>query len=238
MRGCASKLDEYLGSTYEITGTIMPGSRLQHVTKLTRDEIAGLSHKNAVIIWGGSNDVNRNETNNGLNHLNEFFNQNSNTNVMIVTIPLRHDLMASSCVNKEVETFNNKLYNIMVNRDNVKILDHQATREDFTRHRLHLNGTGKNKVVKLMAQNICQVLKVKLKHPIIEERRSTHNDTSLVDSVPQDINEDQAVIDSDRRKEDQISLIMECMKIMWLLIAIEEMKMIIEETMIQQIPLP
>jgi hypothetical protein len=70
MHGCASKLGEYLGSTYEITGTIMPGSRLQHVMKLARDETAGLSHKDAVIIWGGSNDVNRNETSNGLNHLN------------------------------------------------------------------------------------------------------------------------------------------------------------------------
>lgn len=113
------------------------------------------------------------------------------------------DLMASSCVNKEVETFNNKLYNIMENKVNVKILDHQATREDFTRHGLHLNGTGKNKVVKLMSQNICQLLKVKLKHPIIEERKSTLNDQSFVDSVPQDINEDQVVIDSDRREEVQ-----------------------------------
>ena len=54
MRGCASKLGEYLGPAYEVTGTIMPGSRLQNVTKLARDEIAGLSHRDSVIIWGGS----------------------------------------------------------------------------------------------------------------------------------------------------------------------------------------
>jgi hypothetical protein len=203
MRGCATKLGEYLGSAYEVSGTIMPGSRLQNITKLPRDDIAGLSHKDTVIIWGGSNDVNRNETNNGLNHLNAFINQSSNTNVMIVKVPLRHDLMASSCVNNEVETFNNKFYNIMENKDNMRILDHQATREDFTRHGLHLNGTDKNKVVKLMSQKICQLLKVKLKHPIIEKRRSTLNEPSFVDSVPQDINEDQVVIDSDRRKEVQ-----------------------------------
>jgi len=196
--------------------------------------------------------------------------------------------MASSCVNKEVETFNNKLYNIMENKVNVKILDHQATREDFTRHGLHLNGTGKDKVVKLMSQNICQLLKVKLKHPIIEERRSTLNDQSFVDSVPQDINEDQVVIDSDRREEvqsdstnhgmqeDQVAIDSDrrneddgrrnedltdfitlginenqvfidsdrrnddqsdpinqrIKKIIWLLIVIEEMKMMVEETKI------
>jgi len=132
MRGCASKLGEYLGPAYELTGTIMPGSRLQNVTKLARDEIARLSHRDAVIIWGGSNDVNRNETNKGLKHLNEFVNQRNNTNVMIVTAPHSHDLLATSCVNNEVWTFNSKLHKIMKNKDKVRILDHQTTREDFT----------------------------------------------------------------------------------------------------------
>jgi hypothetical protein len=38
--------------------------------------------------------------------------------------------------------------------NDVRILDHQTTREDFIQHRLHLNATGKSKVVKLMSQNI------------------------------------------------------------------------------------
>ena len=131
MRGCASKLGEYLGPAYEVTGTIMPGSRLQNVTKLARNEIARLSNRDAVIIWGGSNDVSRNETNKGLKHLNEFVNQRKNTNVMIVTAPRRHDLLATSCVNNEVQTFSRKLHKIMKNKDNVRILDHQTTRENF-----------------------------------------------------------------------------------------------------------
>jgi len=83
------------------------------------------------------------------------------------------------------------------------ILDHQTTREDFTRHGLHLNATGKSKVVKLMSQNICQLFEVKKKHPIILKWRSTHNGPSLVDSIPKVINEDHVAIDSDRRNEDQ-----------------------------------
>jgi hypothetical protein len=53
MRGCACELVKYLGPEYEITGTIMPGSRLQNITKLAKNEIAGLSNSDTVKIWGG-----------------------------------------------------------------------------------------------------------------------------------------------------------------------------------------
>jgi hypothetical protein len=75
MHGCASELGKYLGPEYEVMGTIMPESRLQNVMKLARNEIAGFSNRDAVIIWGGSNDVNRNKTVKGLKYLNELVNQ-------------------------------------------------------------------------------------------------------------------------------------------------------------------
>ena len=62
MHGCASELGKYLGPEYEVTGTILPGLRLQNVMKLARNETVGFSNRDVVIIWRGSNDVNRNET--------------------------------------------------------------------------------------------------------------------------------------------------------------------------------
>jgi len=53
MRGCASELGKYLRPEYEITGTVMPGSRLKNITKIANNGIAGLSNGDAVIIWGG-----------------------------------------------------------------------------------------------------------------------------------------------------------------------------------------
>ena len=61
MRGCASELRKYLGPKYEVSGTIMPGARAQNVTNLAKKEISGLSHDDALIIWAGCNDINRNE---------------------------------------------------------------------------------------------------------------------------------------------------------------------------------
>jgi hypothetical protein len=57
-------------------------------------------------------------------------------------------MLATSCINKKVQNFNKKLHKIMKNKDNTRILDHEPTREDFTQHGLHLNATGKTKVVK------------------------------------------------------------------------------------------
>jgi hypothetical protein len=204
MRGCASELRMYLGPEYEVTGTIMPGSRLQNVTKLASNEIVGLSHSDAVVIWGGSNDINRNESMKGLKHLHDFVNQRKNTNVMIVTAPHRHDLQITSCINKEVQNFNRKLHKIIKNKDNVSLLEHETNREDFTQHGLHLNATGKHKVVKLMSLNISQMFEVKKKHSVILKWRPTHSDPSPPNSTLNNTNEDHVVTDNIGRNEDQM----------------------------------
>jgi hypothetical protein len=136
-------------------------------------------------------------------YLNDFVNKRSNTNVMIVTAPYRHDLLATSRINIEVQIFNRKLHNIMKNKDNVRILDQETNREDFTQHGLHLNATGKGKVVKLMSENISQLFAVRKKHPIILKWRTTHSDPSLVNSVLNVINEDQVIIDNKGGIDDQ-----------------------------------
>ena len=48
----------------------------------------------------------------------------------------------------------------MKNKDNVRILDQETNREDFMQHGLHLNATSKDKVVKLMSQNVSHYLKL------------------------------------------------------------------------------
>jgi len=188
--GCASELKKYLSPKYEVTGTIMPGSRIQNITKLAKNETARFSNTEAVIIWGGSNDINRNEKMKGLKYLNDFVNQRKNTNVMIVTAPHRHGLLITSCINNEVQIFNRKLHKIMKNKDNVRILNLETIREDFTQHGLHLNAAGKIKVVKLMSQKISQLFEAKKKHSIILKWVATHKDSSLINSIPKVISED------------------------------------------------
>ena len=102
-----------------------------------------------------------------------------------------------------MQIFNRKLHKIKKNKDNVKILNLETIRENFTQHGLHLNATGKIKVVKFVSQKISQLFEAKMEHHIILKWRSTHNDPSLDNSIRIVISEDHVVIDNKGRNEDQ-----------------------------------
>jgi hypothetical protein len=51
---------------------VMPDSRLEHITHLACREKSQLHHDDFVIVWGGANDINRNESNTGLRHIRKF----------------------------------------------------------------------------------------------------------------------------------------------------------------------
>jgi hypothetical protein len=70
----------------------------------------------------------------------------------------------------------------MKNEDNMWILDQEPNSEDFTQHGLHLNVTGKDKIMKLMSQNISQLFEVEKKHPIILKWRTTHSVLNAIKS--------------------------------------------------------
>jgi len=166
-RGLTSELKNYLGHEYSISSTFMPGAGLQNIANLAKSEITTLTNSDTVIVCGGSNDVNRDRSQAGLNSLKKFVNLRINTKVLILTLPPRHDLIQDSCVNREIHSFNRKLHKIMKNKERVKILDHEITREGFTRHGQHLNSAGKSKMAQLIVQYLTKF--------------STNNNT---DSIP------------------------------------------------------
>jgi hypothetical protein len=73
-----------------------------------------------------------------------------NTNNIIITAPTRHDLPETSCVNKEIQVFNKKLHELMKSMDNAPIVNANLHREDFTEHGIHLNSSGKERIVEMI----------------------------------------------------------------------------------------
>jgi hypothetical protein len=61
-RGCAVSLLREHSESFEVTGNVMLGAGLQNVMQAAKNEIRGLNHKDYIIIWSGSKDINRNET--------------------------------------------------------------------------------------------------------------------------------------------------------------------------------
>jgi hypothetical protein len=95
MKGYASKLSNRLDRKFEVMGTVMPGARTQNIVQLCEQEVNFLTRDDMMILWGGSNDVAKNETMNGLRHLRKFISRKKNTNMTLITIPHRtsHVLM-------------------------------------------------------------------------------------------------------------------------------------------------
>jgi len=143
IRGLAAELSNPMGREYSITSTLMPGAGLQSITKLAKSEIATFTRSDTVIVCGGSNDACKNESQTGPTCLNNFSNSRTNTNIMIISIPQRHDLSSESCVNQEILAFNRKLHKFMKNKELVKVVDCNIPREGYTRHGQHHSYKGK-----------------------------------------------------------------------------------------------
>jgi hypothetical protein len=60
VRGCAAEISNSLCKAFEVTGIVVPGSRLENITHLIHREISHLHLDDFVIIWGGANVINRN----------------------------------------------------------------------------------------------------------------------------------------------------------------------------------
>jgi hypothetical protein len=66
--GIASELLLNPGSAFEVMGYVKPGSGMEVITDMAKKEITTLTKEDMVIIWGGANDIAKNEANNGHSH--------------------------------------------------------------------------------------------------------------------------------------------------------------------------
>jgi hypothetical protein len=120
---------------------------------------------------------------------------NSQTNDFLMGVPYRFDLTDTSCVNKKVDSFNNKLTKIVKPFKHAALLKFEKKREHFTRHGMHLNGTGKESSANLIVvfiqkreKPICLGWKVKPNDCISEVNEVKQDCFPLIASISNDIN--------------------------------------------------
>jgi hypothetical protein len=93
---------------------------------------------------GGANDISRNETKNCINTLKSTLSALTSTNVVVLNIPTRHNLVKESIVNKEIRKANMDKNKVCKRFRNVEVLDiNNISRTCHTRHGQHLNKIGK-----------------------------------------------------------------------------------------------
>ena len=131
------------------------------------------------MLWGGTQDVGKNETNKGIHKLKHFIDSHSHTNFIVLGVPHRYDLDLNSCINNEVKVFNRKLKKRLKLCTNTQIVDIDSSRDLYTKHGLHLNSKGREQTVKEIVKTLKCILNKKTSDPIILQDRNGKNTPNI-----------------------------------------------------------
>jgi hypothetical protein len=114
-----------------------------------------VTNNDVIVFWRGTEDVRKNNTK-------QFIViNNSHTNIILMDVSHRHDLINWSCVNNEIKSLNRKLDKIMKGQKHVTVLRAECDRELFRNHGLHLNKLDKKTVAKQIVDTCMTVLQEK-----------------------------------------------------------------------------
>jgi hypothetical protein len=119
---------------------------MDDILKTAKDEVALFSDKDILVLWAGANDISKNNCNEALRSLIKCMDEHKKVNIILLHAQHRHDLMYTSCVNKEVAKFNRKTKKIIKLYPNARLMEIQLQRQHFTRHGQPLNLVGKELV--------------------------------------------------------------------------------------------
>jgi hypothetical protein len=150
-KGCATNVKGYLPDNYKVQGLVKPVTCSDTLTKTATNVSKNLTKNDILILWSGANNIAKNETMKAFRCLVHFAKNSSHTNVILASVPHRHHLMSSSCVNEEVTAFNRKLMKIRKIFGYVSIMEIDPNREYYTKHGHHVNGLGKARVSKQLS---------------------------------------------------------------------------------------
>jgi hypothetical protein len=102
------RYENFLTHQFEVLSCVKPGASSKFVWESVRSDVNKLPMDYFLFVCSGSNDANSNDLNKGFHDVVSFVESLNHTNVILVNIPHRHDLMNSN-VNNEIKTFNRKL---------------------------------------------------------------------------------------------------------------------------------
>jgi hypothetical protein len=153
-RDAAGNVIDNLDDTYSISGFVCPGMNVRNMIPLMTLDITHLNCKDAMILWGGANDVYKNNSGDALKHITNFLELNKHTNIIILCIPHRHDLPDWSCVNRGILVFNRALMKLMKLHNHVAVVQVDPARMYYTKHGQHVNNMGRERIASKLAEVI------------------------------------------------------------------------------------
>jgi hypothetical protein len=122
-RNCAAYVKSITKDNFKVQGIVKPGTGADILASSMTNEIRGLSKSDVVVFCGGVNDVGRKNSSKALHQIMNFIMDCEHSNIMLITAPPRYDLIQSSCVNSEINSFNRKLKKMIKVHHHASVLD-------------------------------------------------------------------------------------------------------------------
>uniref|UniRef100_A0A1B6KF88 PHD-type domain-containing protein n=2 Tax=Graphocephala atropunctata TaxID=36148 RepID=A0A1B6KF88_9HEMI len=139
-------------TTVTVTSSVLSGARLCDVGREFVCKVGSLKKCDAIVLIGGCNDL---ETRSGVMILEDFKEKiqiSVNTNLILSTIPLRHDKPELA---GKVTYLNEKIENLARSHEHVRTLPvHLLPRDLYTQHGLHFNKRGKENISRMIVEEL------------------------------------------------------------------------------------
>jgi hypothetical protein len=144
LKGCSENVKIHVNDKFQVCGYIKPGAGVKGILEQPPKDIDNLLTKDFIVLCCGSNDVGKIKLSTVFNDLINFIKRVTHTNVIVLTVPHRHDLKGShSTINNEIITFNIKLLKLSKLFPHLSVIEINETRNLYTNHGLHMNHQGK-----------------------------------------------------------------------------------------------
>jgi hypothetical protein len=126
---------------------VKPNAGLSEVLNSASKE---LNRYDNLIVFGGSNDCDKQVYRSNITSLANFLKDSQNTNIILAEVPLRHDIGIKSSKNEQILKHNRIMHKIAKGHKHVKLISITPNREYFTRHGFHFNRMGKEEISKMI----------------------------------------------------------------------------------------
>ncbi|PNF21874.1 hypothetical protein B7P43_G04390 [Cryptotermes secundus] len=184
LRGCADLLKQNLNKEFGVSGLVKSGAKTSDILATNMEE--NMSEIDVIVVYAGTNDISKNSAKEGLSTIINFVRRNSHTNIMVMEVLRRHDLVDWSCVNKEVKSFNRHLAKRLKLYKHVSVIRVNLNRQHFTRHGLHTNSKGKREMCQQVAELIQQKLEAVVNALPLKYKEYTVHDEAAVNHGKQE----------------------------------------------------
>lgn len=108
-----------------------------------KDEVRNLTKNDFLIICSRANDTDRNDSKTAFKNIVNFIKNVNNTNIVLISASLSHNILKYSYVNSLTKLFNSKLHKLARAFRHVTLAQIFNNRLLFTKHGFHLNKPGK-----------------------------------------------------------------------------------------------